>query len=144
MFALSLRLGLIRASRANTEAHDIVTHIVHPFLVKHVLACDVRRDNATDGVALTSGTVRVKFTTRVTSLDTNLREITKSHDLNVEICLDEMHGSERAVWNDACIITGLGAPGHRTFLLIRDRGIQVKRAKHAKVIQAVDCCHARH
>ena len=86
----------------------------------------------------------VKFTARVTSLDTNLREITEGHDLNVEIRLHEMHSSKRAVWNYTRIITGLGTPGHRTFFLLRDRGIQVKWAKHAKVIQAVDSCHARH
>lgn len=137
MLADGLGWRLSRSSNADSDTHDVVGNVVHPFLVEDVGTRDVGSDVTTDRVTFTCGTVRVELSTVVTGLDTNLGEITQSHDLNVEGRLDEVDGSQSSIRDDSGVVSSFCAVSNDDGLFIGN-GEAVGRTESTPIIDRVD------
>lgn len=87
-------------------------HEVRPFMQLLQLATveHVGEDQATDGIAISGGTMRIELTTGITGGDIHGGEITNTRYLDVIGGLNEVSSLNCSRGNEACSVSGLGTP----------------------------------
>lgn len=104
----------------SAEGKLVCRHKVVPFLDLRPLALlsgyVVAEHQATFGVTRSIGTMRVKFTTRITTLNVHAREITHSRHLEEIGCLEELHSLNSTVRNEASTVTRFETVSDNVFL----------------------------
>ena len=91
-----------------------------PLVVLNLSTESVTEDKSTDGVTIAIGTVRVKLSSFITSLDVDLCEVTHAGYLNVVLGANEVNTLEGAIGDHTGTTAALGTPSDLVPLRVAD------------------------
>jgi len=105
---------------AGTHAELGSAYEVGPLVVLNLSTEGVTEDKSTDGVTVAIGTVRVKLSSFITSLDVDLGEVTYAGYLNVVLGTNEVNTLEGAIGDHTSTTAALGTPSDFVPLRVAD------------------------